>query len=121
MITYTIPELELGQYSLNKYYSGMNIHQRRKHTQYWHDLSHCAMRAAGIKRSPQDGPWAVTFYFNSRLDIDNHAVIAKMVIDSMKGWVFPNDTRQFLKEVNFRFWDGKGVKVEIRDLKGATP
>lgn len=112
-MTIHIDERQLGPYSLNAYYSGMHHHQRSKYARYWHDLTQIAARQAGIRRKPQDGPWRVTFYFNSRLDIDNHGVIAKMIIDALKGWVWPNDTKRYLRAVSMEFWENPGVLVEI--------
>ena len=56
--------------------------------------------------------------FNDRLDIDNHGAVAKMVIDGMKGWVWPDDSRRYIRALTQEFYPGRGMEVEFRRVKG---
>lgn len=110
---FVIDETRTGQYSLNKIYAGKHWSARKKDAEYWHKLTQYALMAAGVPKLPKDGPWAVTVLYNDRLDIDNHGFITKCVIDGLKGWVIPDDTRKYLKTVTQGFWSGSGVMVIV--------
>lgn len=62
-------------------------------------------------------PVAVTFYWNDRLDIDNHAIMGKMIVDAMKGRVIEDDNRRWLKSVSHNFHDEDYIQVEIREVR----
>ena len=115
-MTFVIEESRTGQYSLNKIYSGSHWSARKRDAEYWHRLTQQALMAAGIPKHPTDGPWMVTALYNDRLDADNHGFITKCIVDGLKGWVIPDDTRKYLKSVTQGFWEGKGVLVEVKEL-----
>ena len=72
------------EYGMNAYYAGKHWALRKKDAELWHWLTLAAMNAQGIRRTPFKLPVAVTFYWNDRLDIDNHAIMGKMIVDAMK-------------------------------------
>ena len=52
----------------------------------------------------------------SLLDIDNHAIMGKMIVDAMKGRVIEDDSRRWVKGVCHYFHDGDYISVEIREI-----
>ena len=55
-------------------------------------------------------------HWNDRLDIDNHAIMGKMIVDAMKGRVIEDDSRRWVKGVCHYFHDGDYISVEIREI-----
>lgn len=116
---FTIDEPNMGKYSLNAFYAGMHHRKRQQIADYWHALTRAALREAGIPRHEDAGPWEVFMRFNDRLDIDNHGAVAKMVIDGMKGWVWPDDSRRYIKTLTQEFYPGRGMEVEFRRVRSS--
>lgn len=101
-------------YGLNGYYGNrVNYHERTRAIHVLHELVQLRMRKAGIPKQAVTEPVTVTFHWNDRLDIDNHAIMGKAIVDAMKGWVLPDDNRRWLVGVSHRFWDGEDVLVEV--------
>jgi len=126
MIQFTIPypPTKAGKsefckrFSLNAYYSGKHWAQRRKDAEELHTLTVTCMKRAGIRRRILKSPVCISFWWDDRMDIDNHALIAKAVVDAMKGYILEDDNRQHFQAVCHQFW-GKGcigVQVEEIDL-----
>lgn len=105
------------EYGMNAYYAGKHWALRKKDAELWHWLTLAAMNAQGIRRTPFKLPVAVTFYWNDRLDIDNHAIMGKMIVDAMKGRVIEGDNRRWLKSVSHNFHDEDYIQVEIREVR----
>ena len=51
------------------------------------------------------------------MDIDNHAIMGKMIVDAMKGRVIEDDNRRWLKSVSHNFHDEDYIQVEIREVR----
>ena len=102
---------------MNAYYAGKHWALRKKDAELWHWLTLAAMNAQDIRRTPFKLPVAVTFYWNDRLDIDNHAIMGKMIVDAMKGRVIEDDNRRWLKSVSHKFHDEDYIQVEIREVR----
>ena len=81
------------RYGLNAYYAG----------KHW---SH-------IRRRMVSGPVEITFRWNDGLDIDNHAALGKAFVDAMKGYLLPDDNREWVQRVSHEFWDGDAIQVEV--------
>jgi len=58
-------------------------------------------------------PVDICVYFNNKFDIDNNSIMAKMIIDGMKGIVIQDDSRKFVKSLTLKFYDEDGIKVEV--------
>lgn len=102
------------KYSLNRYYSGVHWSVRKKDTDYWHLLTLSAIRCV----KPTNKPVILTFYFNDGLDISNHAAIAKMIEDGLKGRIIQDDNRKWVKGHEYYFHDKDYILVEIREVEG---
>lgn len=77
-------------------------------------LARAAMNRAHIKRQPLEKPVEIRFYWDDGLDVDNHAVLGKVILDAMKKTVIENDDRRFVAKVSHEFWDGGEILVEVK-------
>ena len=105
------------EYGMNAYYAGKHWSRRKHDAEYWHWLVRGCMDACNVRRVPFKRPVVITFRWNDRLDIDNHAVMGKMIVDAMKGRVIEDDSRRWLKGVCHYFHDADYIDVEIREIK----
>ena len=117
MIEFTIPYPPkfAQKYGLNTYYAGVHWTTRQKRADAWHLTVLLAMHDQHINRRIFKRPVKITFYWDDRLDIDNHAVAAKMTVDALKGYLLEDDSKKHLKAVEHRFWNGGMIKIEIRE------
>lgn len=106
------------RFGLNAYYAGKHYQQRKRDAQELHALTISAMKRARVRRQMVHGPVEVRFYWDDGLDCDNHAVIGKAVVDSMKGYILPDDNRRWFKKVSHEFWDGGKIRVEVVPWNG---
>ena len=104
------------QYGLNAYYSGKHWAQRKNDAEVWHMMTTAAMRKAHCRTTPFDKPVYITFFWNDGLDLDNHAVMAKMIIDAMKGRIIHDDSRRYLAGVSHYFHDEDYILVMVREV-----
>lgn len=103
-------------YGVNAYYAGKHWSLRKQDADFWHNLTRACMQNAGIRRKPFEKPVVVRFYWNDRLDIDNHAIMGKMIVDGMKGRLIQDDSRRWVKGVEHYFHDDSFVLVEVKTL-----
>ena len=103
-------------YGLNAYYSGKHWSQRKRDAEYWHAITMSAMTSQGVRKNPFQNPVIITFYWNDKLDCSNHAVIGKMIEDSMKGRVIQDDSRKWVKGIENYFHDKEYILVSIREI-----
>ena len=99
------------EYGLNAYYAGKHWARRRADAEYWHAL----VRAHLPKERMFGVPVVITFYFNDNLDISNHAAIAKMIEDAMKGRIIEDDSRKYVIGHEYYFHDGNFIGVTVRE------
>lgn len=101
------------RFGLNAYYTGKPWPARKRDADELHLMTLAAMRRAKIPKKLFERPVKVKFHWDDGLDVDNHAVIGKCVVDAMKGYILHNDSRKWLKGVYHEMWDGGCIKVEI--------
>ena len=111
-ITLDYPQ-NVGQYSDNKYYSGKFWKARDKDADYWHDR---LKYEAPWNRSPLKSPVKITYYWNDRLDLSNHSMMAKMIEDGIKGRIIQDDSRKHVAEIVHKWHDEKFIKIVIKEL-----
>lgn len=102
------------RYGLNTYYSGVPWPVRKKNADYWHRLVTLEMDRQKVRKKPFEKPVIITFYWNSRLDIDNNAITGKMITDAMKGRIITDDNRRWVKGVEHYFSSDDFIKVVVR-------
>lgn len=103
-------------YGMNAYYAGKHWSIRKRDAEFWHMMVRSCMAEQDVRRFPFKRPVIITFHWNDRLDIDNHAVMGKMIVDAMKGRVIEDDSRRWLKGVCHYFHDEDYISVEIREI-----
>ena len=121
MISFTIPypPTKAGKaawnrrYGLNAYYAGKHYQQRKRDAQELHAITWAALKKAKVRKQFVESPVEVRFYWQDGLDIDNHAVIGKAVVDALKGWVLPDDSPRWVRKVSHEFWNGGEIRVEV--------
>ena len=109
-----------GIYGMNKYYSGTHWTKRKKTADEIHQLVACELLRQKVKRKEMR-PVEITLKYNSRLDLDNHGVLTKMIIDGMKGYLIKDDSRKYVHRITQEFWDGEGIEVEVIDPRALVP
>lgn len=104
------------RFSVNAYWGGKHWSKRKEDADFWHMLVRSEMTKQRVRRTPFQKPVIVTFYWNSRLDIDNNAIMGKMIVDAMKGRILQDDNRRFLRGVEHYFHDEEYIKVVVRTV-----
>lgn len=100
MICIEYPKTKAGkrqwgkEYGMNAIYAGKHWSRRKADSEYWHSLTQAALVRAGIPQRPAPKPVSIDFWWDDRLDLDNHAYMAKMIVDALKGWVIQDDNRR---------------------------
>ena len=107
------------RYGMNAYYAGKHWAQRKQDADYWHLLTRTQMNMQNVRREPFEGPVVVTFCWNDRLDIDNHAVMGKLIVDAMRGRVIRDDNRRYLRGVSKFFHSDDCIKVTVTEVQCA--
>lgn len=105
-------------YGLNSYWSGKHWSKRKADAEYWHELVRTVLRGSGIAHTPYDGPVALSFKWNDRLDLSNHAAMAKMIEDALKGVVIRDDGRKWVRRISHEWWDEDAIEVTVTPLEG---
>ena len=81
-------------------------------------LTRSALNRQEVRRTPFEKPVEISFLWNDRMDIDNHAVMGKMIIDALKGRLINDDNRRWLKGVCHYFHDEDYILVQIKEVQG---
>ena len=102
-------------WGLNKIYSGVHWNIRSKDKDY---IATLVRSIVGIKK-PFENPVSIKMYFNSGLDVSNHAYLFKMIEDALvKCKVIYNDEDKYVKSITMEKQKVfKGVIVEVEELK----
>ena len=115
MISFVIDFKVTGEYGMNKLYAGVHWTVRKRQADYIHSLVQTTLYVNKVPRELFKRPVKVTISYNSRLDIDNHSYLSKLIIDGLKGYLIQDDTKKYLVGLNQQFWNGDGIKVEIEE------
>ena len=101
---------------MNAYYAGKHWSRRNQDAEFWHLITRNALNRQEIRRTPFEKPVEISFLWNDRLDIDNHAVMGKMIVDALKGRLINDDNRRWLKGVCHRFHEEDYILVQIKEV-----
>ena len=103
--------------STNAIYSGKHWQARKNQADYWHKLTMSEMRKQ-VPKCIAEKPVMITISYNSKLDLDNHGYLAKMIIDGMKGWLIHDDTRKYVTCLlqKFHEYADDQIIVEVIEL-----
>lgn len=105
------------RFSDNAYYSGKHWAVRKKDADYWHNMVRACMDRQGVRKRPFEKPVEILLFWNDRLDVDNHSIMGKMIVDAMKGRLLQNDSKKWVRSVTHTFHDrGDFIWVEVREV-----
>lgn len=107
-------------FSLNAYYAGKHWSVRKKDADFWHMLVLEATSKLNKKHpiAMARTPVVIKFFFNDGLDCSNHAAMAKMIEDALKGTVIQDDSPKYVKGIYIGFHDKPCITVEVCSWKG---
>lgn len=108
------------RFGLNAYYAGKSWPERKRDAEELHMIARAAMHRAGIKPGVISSPVQVRFFWADGLDIDNHAVLGKAIVDAMKGYLLADDGPKYVRKVSHEFWEGDCIRVEVEALHGTA-
>lgn len=103
------------QFGMNAIYAGKHWSVRRKDAEFWHLLTKAAINKAGCK--PFDMPVHIVFFWNDRMDISNHAYMAKLIEDGMKGRLIIDDSPKYVRGITHLYHGEDYIKVEIKEIE----
>lgn len=104
------------RFSDNAYYAGKHWTVRKKDADYWHNMVRACMDRQGVRKRPFEKPVEILLFWNDRLDVDNHSIMGKMIVDAMKGRLLQNDSKKWVRSVTHTFHDrGDYIWVEVRE------
>lgn len=81
-----------------------------------HELVYYSMLQQKVPKKLFKKPVRIDISYNSNLDCDNHGLLAKWIIDGMKGYLLKDDSKKYVNGVYQTFWEGDGVLVEIWEV-----
>ena len=105
-----------SRYGMNAYYAGKHWSERKRDADFWHLLVRSCLNGQEVRRIPFKRPVVITFRWNDKMDIDNHAVMGKMIVDAMKGRIIEDDNKSWVKGVCHYFHDEDYISVEIHEV-----
>lgn len=103
--------------SLNGIYGGSHWSKRKMQANEIHEMVKLTLLTQKVENSPFKEPVNIIFNWNSRLDLDNHGYLAKLIIDGLKGSLIHDDTKKYIHSITHEYWHGKGVKVRIQEVE----
>lgn len=104
--------------SLNRIYGGIHWGIRKKQSQKIHEAVRLSLQAQNVPKEPFKAAVDITFRWNSKLDLDNHGYVAKLIIDGMKGYLLKDDSKKYINSITHEYLNQKsksGVFVTISD------
>lgn len=104
------------EYGFNAYWSGKHWSKRKADAEYWHRLVRSEMERQKVRRVPLENAAVITFYWNDRLDCSNHAAMAKMIEDAMKGRIIKDDSGRYIRGIEHYFHDEEYIRVVVREV-----
>ena len=75
------------------------------------------MNKAHVRKKPFEKPVLITFLWNDSLDLDNHSMMEKMIVDGLKKRLINDDSRRWVKGIEHYWHDEKCIKVIIRECE----
>lgn len=114
-IKFTLPITIDASLSTNSIYSGSHWTTRRRQADEIHGAVYYSLLEQHIPRKIYKNPVNITFYWGSKLDLDNHGYLAKLIIDGLKNYLIKDDTKKYIQSICHKYQDRHGVTIEITD------
>lgn len=105
------------RYGLNSIYAGKHWALRKQDADYWHTITRAAMNNCNVRRRPFEKPVVITFFWNDRLDCSNHAYMAKLIEDAMKGRIIQDDSRRWVQGIEHYFHNEDYIKIIVKEIR----
>lgn len=115
IVEFRIPYKITSNEGLNKLYAGGHWAIRKKKADKWHNLVHQCL----VEQLPKrifDVPVIIDIAYDSRLDIDNHGYLSKLIVDGMKGYLIHEDSRKYVTGLIQRFHE-EGNQIIVRVME----
>lgn len=115
------PESKAGKrnwnknYGLNSIYSGKHWSERKADAEYWHYMVYKAL--SDYHKNPFDKPVVITFYWNDNLDLSNHAYMAKMIEDAIKGRIIKDDNKKCVLGIEHYWHSEDCIRVKVKTIE----
>ena len=103
------------RFGLNAYWSGKHYRARAQDAKDIHSLVWLSLKKSKVKKEQFKVPVEIAFYWDDMMDIDNHAALGKMIVDSLKGYLLKDDSPKWYRKVTHEFWNGGCIKVIIQE------
>ena len=103
------------RYGLNAYWAGKNHHVRAADARDLEAFVRLCLRQQGVPVRLFEKPVSISFWHNTRMDVDNHAAIETMTGDARMGGLLRNDDRRQYRENQSFVDDEKYMRVVITD------
>lgn len=103
-------------YGMNAIYAGKHWAKRNADKEFWHNLVYTCLIKQKVPEKPFENPVQITFRWNDNLDCSNHAYMAKLIEDGMKGYLLKDDNRKHVKGILNYFHDEDYIEVEITEI-----
>lgn len=116
---FTVNVQPTSEWGMNKVYAGKHWSVRKTQAHQMHLIVRAAIRQQIKKPMMYTQPVSVRIRYDSRLDIDNHGYLAKLIIDGMKGVLIEEDDRRYVKQLVQEFHSmGKDrIFVEVEEYE----
>lgn len=115
MVEFIVPIRCEKNYGMNSLYAGKHWSKRKREAEYIKAVVWYAMKMSKVEQRVMERPVDIRLSYNDRMDCDNHGYMTKMVIDGMRGYLLRDDTRRDVRSVTQDFWDGDGVRVQVKE------
>lgn len=119
--TFWIPlKVRGSEWGLNEIYSQAKFWAvRKRQAEQMHMIVKAAIRKKDRNVKPFKKPVIITIWYDSRLDIDNHGYLAKLLIDGMKGVLIEDDNRKHVRGLcQFFHDDGDVIYFKVEESRG---
>lgn len=93
-----------------------HLGMRRKQPQKVHEIVRLPMKSQNIHQKMFEKPVNIAFKWHSKLDLDNHGYIAKLIIDSLKGYLIRDDTGKYINRITHEYQKNKGVRTKLNEV-----
>lgn len=115
-VEFVLPIKINSKLSLNSIYKLGHWSRRKKQSEEIHKFVKMSLLSQRVPKIIFENPIDISFSWNSKLDLDNHGYLAKLIIDGLKGYLIKDDTQKYIHSIYHQYGAEKGVKVSIKEL-----
>lgn len=117
---FELPMQIRSEWGMNRVYSGDHWSVRKRQATQVHLMVRSAIWKQCSSVRLFEKPVTIRILYRSRLDIDNHGYVSKLIIDGMKGVLIKDDDKRYVRELiqSFHNGDKNKVIVEVWDEDG---